>query len=250
MTLPYVSQKNHVLLEYGKTIDVNHVMVQAIPSYHCDGSCMFFFAVSEATILYTGDYRFHDNLKKNPLLSHMIIDRLYYDNTFDNQSEPFPSYTDTFEQLEKALYEVRTHDHVYIHVSVIGFESILRVYAQQHNVRYSLSSTLIEKDPVRSRQLVYLLGSHLETNEDNLPTKIVLSNYKLNDSEARKYTWIVPTTTYFLCDIVPLSKEFHAKYIWFSTHTNHHENQQFRLFTGARKVIACSPSPNTLKCQT
>lgn len=246
MTLPQLCEENFVTLEYNTRARLTDTIdVWALPSYHCDGSCMFLFEIraSDAPlrILYTGDFRFCGALRANSLLTKWPIHRMYYDNTFDQITQPYPSFQDTVQALSQAIFQ---HKSATINSSILGLEPLLRDIAQQHNVVFGLSPGLA--GTYRAQQLQYLLGEYLDTTQ---PTEFpyVLGHRRKDDSKQ----WVIPTCTFFLCSESfkrDKSQSRHMTYVQFCTHSNQIENNALKVLVSAHIVKSCRADLEALQC--
>ena len=209
------------------------VTVTAYPSYHMDGSSMFLFTVGKLKILYTGDFRFRNELRRH--LADIIVDRLYIDDTFDEIETVYPCYEETVKKMLLQITELQElgHSQINIHTSIVGLEPLLREVGEILGAPFGLSAEL--RNTWRGEQLKYLLGAQLNENQD---LKVTLGNHKL--AQPSSIPWVIPSCTYFLCNDAHRDRQpKHHHYIFFCTHSNHFENNQMRLLVSAKKVIAC-----------
>lgn len=225
------------------------VTAWAFPAYHCDGSCMFLFEVDgRIRILYTGDFRWNPQIRENNLLMGFRIDRLYYDDFFDEVTEPFPTYAESLAEFRQRFVELHMAPQVrriFIHASILGVEPLLRELADEFGLRYSLSDSL--HDTWRGRQLEYLL-EHRLTCDNSSP--VVLGITKLDDTDQAAQPWLIPTCTYFLCgDDHKKIRKAHHIYVKFCTHANRQENTHLKVLIAARKVNPCGEAVQRLTCQ-
>lgn len=247
MTLPQLCEDNFVTLEYNtRTRLLNTVDVWALPSYHCDGSCMFLFEIAgegpTLRILYTGDFRFCGALRANSLLTEWPIHRMYYDNTFDQITQPYPSYEETVQALSRAI---TTRETATINSSILGLEPLLRDVAQKHNVVFGLSPGLA--GTYRAQQLQYLLGEYLDTTQPPV-LPYVLGHRRKDEAQG----WIVPTCTFFLCSASFKREKTQSRqitYVQLCTHSNQPENNALKALVSAQVVKSCSADVQMLKCQ-
>jgi len=230
-----------------------HVTAWAFPAYHCDGSCMFLFELNGDSddpqrllrILYTGDFRFHPDMRKNQMLIDFMIDRLYYDDVFDEIDDEYPNYAESLNHMMAgiAMLEDRGYKRIYINASILGLEPILREIADVTGRPFGLSPAL--RGTWRGRQLKYLLGDRLDETHT---AHLTLAHRKHDDDH--RIPWIIPTCTYFLCDDKHKQKKpLHHFYVWFCTHSNQLENNHFKLLVGARQVNPCQGALKQIKCR-
>jgi hypothetical protein len=246
-----------VIIPYDTPHHLNDtVTVWAFPAYHCDGSCMFLFEINAKTgdekkllrILYTGDFRFHPEMRHNDLIMESPIDRLYYDDRFDEIDTPFPTYAESVIEIMDVMTELLDKDKrrtIYINVSILGIEPLLREIADTEKLVFGLSKHL--QTSWRGEQLKYLLEHRLDSTK---PHRIMLG-HRDKDHVPNNVWWIVPTCTYFLCnEHEEKKKNVNRKHVWFCTHSNQMENNRFKSLVGAVQVNPCGESsPSTeLQC--
>lgn len=265
-----LEKRDFAIVSYGEPFHpAPHVTAWAFPAFHCDGSAMFLFelygdddakgASAESKhqvlrILYTGDFRFHPDMRKNDLLVDHMVDRLYYDDLFDEISVEYPNYAETVQTLVAAIsmLQDRGYRHLYINASILGIEPVLREVVDLTGYQLSLSPSL--RKTWRGKQLKYLLGNRLDENH---ATSITLGHRAKDDD--RRSPWIIPTCTYFLCSTeeekanMIEERQSHHFYVWFCTHSNQHENNHFKAMVSARHVNPCqealsSRDDKTLAC--
>lgn len=258
MMITGLEERDFHPLEYGQDDrPVPGLVVMAFPSYHADGSAMFWFrfeadgteVLNGTEVLYTGDFRFRPEYRELSWCDRRRIDRLYVDDTFDLIDRPFPSWEETAQEMvdlvrrldERGVRKLR------IHCGILGIEPVLRRVAEVLDVRFGLLPEL--RDTWRARQLVYLLGERLDLTSSDL--FLNLGNYKLR-SDGLLLPTIVPSATYFLCQ----AKDKHETtkdvyHVFFSGHSNRLENEAMRLLVDAREVVSCGVAlePAGFACQ-
>lgn len=228
---------------------VPHVTAWAFPAYHCDGSCMFLFEVDgRFRILYTGDYRWNPEMRENTLLTDFRLDRLYYDDFFDEIKEDYPTLAESFAALRQEFVELQAAPgvrRIFIHASVLGVEPMLRELADELGLRFCLSDSL--QGTWRGQQLEYLL-EHRLTCDTTSP--YVLGITKLDDDGHLAHPWLIPTCTYYLCGAVHQNTSpAHHVYVKFCTHANQQENTLLKVLLSARQVNPCGEAVRQLTCQ-
>lgn len=227
------------------------VTAWAFPSYHCDGSAMFLFEIDgQERVLYTGDFRWQPAFRANPWLTEFRTDRLYYDDFFDEIKTPFPTYAETLAVLRQQVIAWRAApdvQRIWLQTSILGVEPLLRELADELNLRYTLSDSLV--GTWRGRQLAHLL-EHRLTTDQGARGVVWLGLTKLDDTHQPSEPWIIPTCTYFLCgEAHERQRKPHHVYVQFCTHSNYWENTQFKVLVGARHVNPCGEAVTTLTCQ-
>jgi hypothetical protein len=264
MTIEGLCAKDFHVVRYGEAVKISDsATIWAFPSYHCDGSCMFLIELTHGDqvvrIVYTGDFRFQPDMRKNSLIVDRVVDRLYYDDTFDEIKIPYPTYNESLTQILSciALLQDQGHERIHIHCSILGLEPLLREISDTTGYVFCLLPSF--KDTWRGAQLKYLLEHRLQKDhhESTQKTVICLGNYKYDHGhEERKKTdpmipWIIPTCTYFLCDDKHQKRTPpHHYYVWFCTHSNQLENIQMKLLISAKDINPCGAALQKLKCKT
>lgn len=229
-----IVKKKHQLLP--------NIFVTTINSNHCIGSVMFLFEIEHQNLLYTGDFKWHEEMKyiKN-------IDKIYFDDTLFsmNYNGLYPSKQDTFETILATILKIRQSDQdakIFINTQILGLEEILIKLSLILKEQFMISNGLI--DNFRSLQLNYLLGKYI-TFESNL----ILGNKSLDDTKQNQ--WIFPTSLHFLClDKNPNFKDIPSNhhYVWLCTHANKEDVENLTRVTNAKEVIGCQYSIANLKC--
>lgn len=238
---------------------LNNVMIQFLPSYHCDGACMFllYFLQEDVSILITNDFRYSNEMRNFKAITSARIDILYYDNIFDNLDHSFITYQETFDLFENVIDKLnKKTNNIFVNCSILGFEPILREYAKKKNVKYRLSSSL--SSTWRGKQISLLLKDYLilkdnesqdisQTSElkgeSNYKANLILSHRKIDDAE--NGWWIIPTCTTFKLDdkrkgVQKMKVQKNKYYIEFCTHSNQEEIQDFKLIVNASTINPCN----------
>jgi hypothetical protein len=254
-----LAESDFVIVSYGQPCILNsHVTAWAFPSYHCDGSCMFLFEVDNKSdskddsegalrIFYTGDFRFHPEMRKHSLITDFLIDRLYYDDMFDEITTTYPTYQESLTHILSciAVLQDKGHKRINIHCSILGLEPILREISDTTGIKFGLLPSL--RNTWRGQQLKYLLEKRLD---ENRVLSVSLGSHKHENLEEKDVPWIIPTCTYFICDEEHKKKiPRHHFYVWFCTHSNQKENTQMKVMIAAKNVNACGNALQELKCQ-
>jgi hypothetical protein len=251
MQINGLSSSAFSIISYNTPYQITHdTKVWAIRSYHCDGSCMFLFEIGQDNerILYTGDFRFHPNMRKNTLLTKQILNKIYYDDTFTEIpiENPYPNYLETFKVIQYTIKKIRKiyglESTIFINTSILGLEPILRHLGDSLDESFSISPGL--KGTYRERQLKYLMPEQLSQN-----SKLILAHRSKDNTQ--KELWIIPTCTYFLC-LKNQNKSFKPPlnhfYVWFTTHPNNYEIERLKSLTGVIEDIPCKFAIKSLKC--
>lgn len=240
----YAHKINFIVLEYNRPITLNKVKIHIIPSFHCDGACMFLFELVERCkplkILYTGDFKWENYILANARLSNIFIHRLYYDDTFENITTSFPTFQETFENFTACFENLDKQYPIFINTSIIGFEPLLRKFTQLTNHKYMLDERI--SDSIQEKNLIYLLPNEIsseeEDGENEKKSTIILSNRKFMRPGEQ---WIIPTCTHFLCKQKKFkSKQKKQHYVWFATHSNAQGIKMLKTLVCADVSYPCS----------
>jgi hypothetical protein len=249
MQVEGLSGANFHVIPLNRAVDVgNGVTVWAIESHHCDGSCMFLFEVAPTNkrILFTGDFRFHDSLRRNPILTEHIVDCLHFDDTFAeiDVGRTYPTYRDTYHVLLRTVRKIRKkcgpEYPITINASILGVEPLLRKLSNDLEVSFSLSQGL--SSTFRKSQLEYLLPGQVSA-----AGSIVLGHRDRDD--VGQGIWLFLTSTHFMCP-EPKAVPVNHTYIWFTTHPNRYEINRLMGLVGVveESSVACTFSVAPLKC--
>jgi hypothetical protein len=246
-----IPMKQFVILKENQPMSINeHTKVTAIDSHHCDGSIMIVFEITGSNssitrILYTGDFRFHNDMKHNPVLFEM--DKMYFDDTLillDVQN--YPCEKDSFEDIVLAIVTIREETGfgtpIYINTQILGVEKVLRRVSDYLKEGFQISDHL--KPIFRGKQLEYLMNGRI-CEKSNL----ILASRALDD--LTQGFWIFPTSMHFLCtsknpDFKHIPKNHF--YIWFSCHANKSEISRLAQLSEAKELIPCKFAISHLKC--
>ena len=245
LTVQGLSEAAFSILEMFQPTRIDEdLTVTAFPSFHCDGSCMFYFQLKGLKILYTGDFRWNPDIRKNNVLMETCFDRLYYDDMFDEIVVEYPTYAQTYSQIKMLCEKHDKTKKLFINVSSLGIEFILRELSDSMGIKFSLSNSLT--DTWRGRQIKYLLGQK-RMDQDS---KIVLGTIRFDHVDDS--SWIIPTCMHFLCGEnhkIKKSKITQDHYVWFATHSNKLENTLLKSLVNAKQVNPCKDTSDMASCQ-
>jgi len=238
-----IVKKRHELLP--------NVFVTTMDSNHCIGSVMFLFEIEHQKVLYTGDFKWHQDMNSNRNI--LFLDKIYFDDTLFsmNYNGLYPSKQDTFETMLATILKIRKSDQnakIFINSQILGLEEILVKLSLFLKEQFMISDGLIGN--FRSLQLNYLLGKYITSEQDiTSNSNLVLANKSLDDT--KKNQWIFPTSLHFLClDKNPNFKDIpkNHHYVWLCTHANKEDVEHLKRVTNAKEVIGCQYSIANLKC--
>jgi hypothetical protein len=245
-----IPMKQFIVLKENKPMRINeYTTVTAIDSHHCDGSIMIVFEITRddttQRILYTGDFRYHNEMKHN---SHLFdMDKMYFDDTLILLDvNNYPCELDSFEDIVLAIDTIRQEfgfdTKIYINTQILGVEKVLRRVSDYLKEGFQISDSL--KPSFRGKQLEYLMETRI-----NETSNLILASRQLDDLSDG--FWIFPTSMHFLCTSKnPGFKEIPKNhfYIWFSCHANKAEINRLAQITEAKELIPCQFAISHLKC--
>lgn len=223
-------------------VQEKNIIVTAIPAFHCDGSCMFLFQLENGEkILITSDFRLYDGLPNKDILSNLIIDRLYYDDLFDEIKDEIPTHEKTLNDFSELIFSLK--DDIIVNCSILGFEMILRMFLKKYSHLYNFQLSEKLKNHWRGKQIEYLLPKNKKKSK-----KIILGHKNLDDIKTGN--WIFPSFTKFLCPEKYLSQKENKNhyFIQFATHSNQIENDYLKCLVSAKQVSQCGQLIQRLKC--
>lgn len=214
--------------------------VFVLSAQHCDGSAMFYFEIdAKIGLLYTGDFRFVESSYvhlKSP-------DRLFFDDTMQFVDFPIPSLQQSCDYLQFKIAEF-PHGPIYIHSNILGIEMLLKALIQREP---QITFCISDKLGFRASQIRYLLPSE---NIDPHSRLQLTTRDRIDDETYGE--WILPTSTHFICKTLnpafKAQKPSNHHYIWFCTHANREEIEQFIAFWKPKEFNACHFAIPILKC--
>lgn len=110
-------------------VDGEDVSVTTIGANHCPGALMFHFEWADRTVLYTGDFRLDDAIRRQAG-KLAGVDVAYVDSTYDDPKYVFPSLEDSIEQVLQLVGEHMDKE-VFLAVYSIGKTKLLRAVARE-----------------------------------------------------------------------------------------------------------------------
>jgi len=103
--------------------------VRAIGANHCPGAVMFHFEFPDRNVLYTGDFRLDDDIRREAA-ALAGVDVAYVDNTYDDPRYVFPSLGESIEQVLE-LVGKHMDNEVFLAVYSIGKTKLLRAVVER-----------------------------------------------------------------------------------------------------------------------
>ena len=223
--------------EHATTRDKIQVEVVAIPSFHCDGSCMFLFTCiwknsgRKERILYTGDFRF-DTFFRCPQMDRLrqegTIDRCYFDDTLlENKITP-PTYSDLAKQLAESFPFERNGHVVFLHMGPVGFEMVLRKWRTHPTRTVRMCTQHFPPHSLRAKQIAYLLPESRAIKQTTSPRPLlILCHKKFRHEHEKSSMWIIPTCTQHFCEDQTNMQLENTVWLTFCTHASAREVQMF-----------------------
>ncbi|XP_043702272.1 DNA ligase 6 isoform X2 [Telopea speciosissima] len=141
-----VSNSFVVSLSLGETVLIDGCTVTLIDANHCPGAVQFLFRIpglqgKDERYVHTGDFRFSNSMKQEPLLSgYTGADAIFLDTTYCNPKFVFPSQDDSVDYIVRAIERIRLENKglvksvlFLIATYVLGKERILVEIARRCN---------------------------------------------------------------------------------------------------------------------
>ena len=221
-------------LDIGESVEINDrgrvVRVTALDANHCPGSIMFYLESDGLRVLYTGDFRLNDVVRRS-VKALPALDVLYMDATFDAPHYRFPSQK---EAVEEVLELMRRRDGrtVYLAIYGIGKNQILEAAFREFGHAFYT--------PPDKRRVYETIGMGRLITPDRAATPFrayargYLEHYFQWTREFRegRPLIIVPTGWQDL-------RQTHDayRYVAYSEHCDHAELQAFRRLVQAAQVV-------------
>lgn len=211
--------------------------VTAIDANHCPGAVMFLMEGYFGTILHTGDFRFHEEMISDSVLSRYSgrIDTLYLDNTYCSPGCVFPSRE---EAVAKVIEIVSNHpnDDVLIGLRSLGKEDLLCKIALHFQERISV--------PESFYRTLELLGApdvfDFNGNEHRIrvvPFQKVSNRFVNKVNEDQSTIVILPTALYQGIEASPYENNDKVYIVPYSDHSSYTELQEFVSKMKPKKII-------------
>ncbi|EDV28172.1 uncharacterized protein TRIADDRAFT_21698, partial [Trichoplax adhaerens] len=200
--------------------------VTLLDANHCPGAVMFLFEGYFGCILYTGDFRYDDQLHLQPgFPQSKQVDQLFLDNTYCNPKAQFPTRHDAFQIILNIIQQNPTSN-VIIGLTHLGKEKLLEQLAVK-------LQTMIVVDSKRMQRLNLLGCLNVFTDQMDMGRIIVKYKNEITDSTIERWNQqsgptiaIIPTALYIYQDRPPiLDKRIYV--VHYSDHSNYNELRQF-----------------------
>ncbi|XP_020246783.1 DNA ligase 6 [Asparagus officinalis] len=134
-----------VSLALNATVEIDGCEVAVVDANHCPGAVQFLFSVRGEDgrklerYVHTGDFRFCDSMKKDPILSQFVgSDAVFLDATYCNPKFVFPSQEESIDYIVRLIKRIREESEalkepvlILIATYVIGKERILLEISRQ-----------------------------------------------------------------------------------------------------------------------
>ncbi|CAK8677897.1 unnamed protein product [Clavelina lepadiformis] len=152
------------------------VTVSVIPANHCMGSCMFLFQTDNKQILYTGDFRFDEELPQSLeiFLKGPPIDTLYLDNTYCEPVCSHPSREEAIEMMANICKE-HSESRIMIGVSWVGHEEMLIKLSEKLNDFISVDESVIKR--LEIMEITDHFQSNISARLNALPNHLLTCEY-------------------------------------------------------------------------
>ena len=121
------------VIEPGQTVTVpdngSSFEVTATEANHCPGAVMLHFRWPDQTVLYTGDFRLDDRVRRTAR-RFAGADLAFIDGTYDDPQYVFPAQEETIDRVLQ-LVEANIHKQVYLAIYNIGKTKILEAVVRK-----------------------------------------------------------------------------------------------------------------------
>lgn len=203
---------------------------------HCPGSAMFLFEGYFGKILYTGDFRFHQDMIRT--LSPKCVDSvdvLYLDNTYCTPKSSFPSRKKTLEQIIDIIRKHPNH-HVVIGVRSLGKENMLVNIAIELDEYVSVPANLLRNATILNLPEVFT------TPETWSRIRVMPFNFVSRKNVAKWNTEtptvvILPTALYCGIGSSPFANYENTHIVPYSDHSSYEELLKFVALIKPKSVI-------------
>ncbi len=207
------------------------VVVTALESNHCMGALMFFIETDGRRILYTGDFRLNDAIRRNAA-ALAGVDELYLDSTYDHPHYRFPPQHEAVEQVLQIIRRSRARA-VNIAAYTIGKDRILQaVHDEFHEPIYVTEQ---KYDVYCAVGMQRLATRNKNETRFRSYSRGYFGRYFKMSREYRSGESLVIIPTGWVVDADEHDPYYH--YVPYSEHCDHAELTEFRQIVRARKVI-------------
>ncbi|KAK3104226.1 hypothetical protein FSP39_025470 [Pinctada imbricata] len=216
--------------------DENEQMtVSCIDANHCPGAVMFLFEGYFGKILYTGDFRWSDQMEVDLLCSNIDhIDALYLDNTYCSPGCEFPSREEATEEIMSMVRNHPDHD-IVIGMRSLGKEDLLLHIADELQEWISLPGALYNTARILELPNVFCV------NETNCRIRVEpfysVSNKNMDKwNERRPTIAILPTALYTGLEMSPFVNRDDVFIVPYSDHSSYSELVKFVKFVKPKVI--------------
>lgn len=212
--------------------------VTLIDAYHCPGSVMFLFEGYFGRILYTGDFRFKEEMLTTPpfiSITEKPIDVLYMDNTYCSPKCHFPVREVARQEVIAAL-EQHPKERIVIGLRNLGKEDLLTAIASHFNVTIKVSE--------ERYKTLELLGvhEHFSTSDTNSRIEVVqmvdITRQNMDIWNKEKPTIaILPTAIFTALGDFPFHGQRDMIVVPYSDHSSYVELHRFVAAIKPKSII-------------
>ena len=211
------------------------MVVTAIDANHCPGAVMFLFEGYFGKILYTGDFRWSDQMEADLFCCNLgHLDVLYLDNTYCSPKCVFPSREEAKTQILDILNRHKNHD-IVIGLRSLGKEDILLTIAEEFKEWISLPGDLYTTAQILGLPNIFCV------NETDCSIRVEpfysISNKNLDKwNETRPTIAIVPTALYIGLEMSPFINREDIYVVPYSDHSSYSELMEFVKFVKPKVI--------------
>lgn len=216
------------------------VCVTFIDANHCPGAVMILFDFAHMSVLYTGDFRYHQRMMAS---IPNRIDHLIFDSTFFHPSVGFPSKEESLEALLRFVKRALPCKRIYLACELLGSEEALILLCSHLNSKLFVSSDVYDdsSDWNRHTQLLALESTQgLVTSDANsilhLRENKGFSQFAMSrDNSSFDECFIKPSAMWFAQKMIHLASSKYkvvevskgVVHICFSMHSDFAEIKEF-----------------------
>uniref|UniRef100_H2YVM0 Protein artemis n=1 Tax=Ciona savignyi TaxID=51511 RepID=H2YVM0_CIOSA len=255
VTSKLLSLKFSISSKYIQVLDWDHlyclksqgdtICVKMLPANHCPGACMFLFESKTDRILYTGDFRFNEEIEKalhKVISPHNPIDVLYLDNTYCEPSCDFPTQDEAVQMIIKICQHHPKH-RIIIGMSFIGHEELLCKVAQAIHEYVYVEESIFERVKLIDGVYGEIFKAGRSTRLNAVPNHLIKASAISKWNEEVKTIVIKPTArlgnvTSIGGDLCTSGLTYTVPY---SNHSNFKELTEFVRQVNPRAIIPIVP---------
>ena len=213
--------------------------VTLVDANHCPGAVMFFFEGYFGRILYTGDFRYNEEMMKRKPLCDLIsepIDVLYLDNTFCSPKCVFPARDAAVEEILNIVGE-HPNEKIVIGLRTLGKEELIISLANRYNTMVKVS-----EDRYKTLELLGTTKRFTKDQDADCHVEVVplMQITRQNMDAWNRVTptvAIIPTALFTALGFQPFQGQRDMFVVQYSDHSSYTELHRFVATVRPRSVI-------------